>query len=145
MFLCLFILFNLLCLESSFCRLEGHSSCYLWGLPSKVGSDKCFMKFSWLAGVMPTFFWIQLDLFFPKSNALSSSLFCSFYSLGMALAAFLLMAGLYFLFWWMFGMRHLALELAGFWMGPRLCIELEAFVRALTDKCSIWSGVLRWS
>lgn len=92
---CLFILFNLLCLRSSFCRLEGHSSCYLWGLPPKVGSDKCLMKFSWLARVMPTFFWMQLDLFSPKGNALSSSLFFSFYSHGMALAAFLLMAGLY--------------------------------------------------
>ena len=55
-----------------------------------MGSDKCLMKFSWFAGVMPMFFWIQLDLFSPKGNALSSSLSCNFYSLGMALAAFLL-------------------------------------------------------
>ena len=42
-FLCLLILFNLLCLGSPFCRLQVHSSCCFWCLPpvGEVGSVAC--------------------------------------------------------------------------------------------------------
>ena len=43
MFLCLFILFNLLCLLSLFHRLQGHSSSYLWSLiiVDEIGPMPC--------------------------------------------------------------------------------------------------------
>ena len=42
-FLCLLILFNLLCLGSRFLGLQVHSSCYFWCLPpvGEVGSVAC--------------------------------------------------------------------------------------------------------
>ena len=43
MFLCLLILFNLLCLGFPFCRLQVYSCCCFWCLPTvgKVGSMGC--------------------------------------------------------------------------------------------------------
>ena len=43
MFLCIFILSDLLCLRSPFCRLQGHSSSCFWCLPpvGEVGSVAC--------------------------------------------------------------------------------------------------------
>ena len=51
----------------------------------------------------------------------------------MAWAAYVLMGMVLFLFYWWFGMRCLALELAGLWVGPGLSAEMEAFGRALPN------------
>ena len=72
-FLCLFILSNLLCLSSPFPRLQSHSSSYFWSLPlvGEVSSVVCigftlggtafcreevFFPFSW-AGLCEVVFW----------------------------------------------------------------------------------------
>ena len=87
MFLCLSILFNLLCLESSFCRLEGCSSSWLWGVAPWVGLDQCHMQVSWLGGLVPIFLWLEWDLVSLKGSAISSSVFWGVYGFSMALSS----------------------------------------------------------
>jgi len=51
---------------------------------------------------------------------------------GMALTTCLLLGRFMFLFCYVFGV-NLALESADLWVGPDLSVEVEVFVRALTD------------
>ena len=87
MFLCLFILFNLLCLGSLFCRLEGHCSSYLWNLSPWVLLDQCLVKVSWPSRPPPAFCWMELDHVSLKGNIMPSSVFLCVYGLSMALGS----------------------------------------------------------
>lgn len=87
-----------------------------------VGWDQCLVKVSWLEGLVPVSWWMELDLVFLEGSAVSSSVFWGVYWFRMALAACLLMCNVV-LFCWRIGVGHSALELAGFWVG--LCLSVE--------------------
>ena len=53
--------------------------CPLW-----IGLRQCLVNVSWLGGLVPIFWWIKLDFISLKDSAMSSSVFCSVYELGMA-------------------------------------------------------------
>ena len=76
-----FHLFNLLCLESPFCRLQGRRSSYLW----RVGLD--LVKLYWLGGLVPVLWWMELDLVSLKGSVMSSSVSWGDYGFGMALGS----------------------------------------------------------
>ena len=98
MFLCLFILFNLLFLGSLFCRLEGHCSSYLWNLSPGVLLDQCLVTVSWPSRPPPAFCWMELDHVSPKGNIMPSSVFLCVYGLSMALGS-LFINRQYFVLW----------------------------------------------
>ena len=60
MFVCPSILFNLQCLWSLFCRLQGHNS-YLWSLSPLGGIVVSCEDFSW-GGLVSVFWSVELDL-----------------------------------------------------------------------------------
>ena len=74
-FLCLLILFNLLCLGSPFHRLQVHSSHCFWCMPpvGKVCSVCCVA--SWWRGLVPVFWWMRLDLVFLVGRTVSGRMF----------------------------------------------------------------------
>lgn len=52
-----------------------------------MGLDKCLVKFSWLGGFVPIFWWMELDLVPLKCSAMSSSVFWGVFHLAMALGS----------------------------------------------------------
>ena len=52
--------------------------------------------------------------------------------------ACLLMGSIVFLLCYLLGMRHLALEFAGIWVGSSLTVEMKACEDLLTNYYSIW-------
>ena len=49
--------------------------------------DQCFVKVSFLGGLMPVFWWMELDLVSLRGTAESSSVFWGVYGLGIALGS----------------------------------------------------------
>ena len=49
--------------------------------------DQCFVKVSFLGGLMPVFWWMELDLVSLRGSAESSSVFWGVYGLGIALGS----------------------------------------------------------
>ena len=133
MFLCLFISFDLLCLWSPFCRLQGCSPSCLWSLPS-IGQNGLVPFEGFLVGETGA-----CVLMGGTGPCLSEGQWHVQWcvgvvlELGMAWAAYLLIGMVVFLFQWWFGMRFLALELAGLWVGSGLSVEMEALGRALSS------------
>ena len=87
MFLCLFILFRLLCLEWPFCRLEVVVPLYCGACSLWVGLDEWLVKMSWLGKLPSVFWWVELDLFSLKCNEVSSIEFWGVYGFGIALGS----------------------------------------------------------
>ena len=86
-FLCLLILFKLLCLRSSFCRLQGHSPSYFCCL-SPVGENGPVACVGFLVGeLVPVFWCVELDLFPLMGRAASGGVFCSVSELSMTLGS----------------------------------------------------------
>ena len=52
-----------------------------------MGLDQCLVKVSWFRGLMPVFWWIELDLVPLKGSSRSNSVFSGIYGLGMALGS----------------------------------------------------------
>ena len=134
MFLCLFLSFNLLCLESPFFRLEGLNSSLLWFLPPQwMGLDHCLVKVSLLANLClcsGRWSWI-----FSLWRAVPCTVMLFGLSTGFMWlwAAYLLMCRIVFLICWRIGMGCPAPELAGFWVGLGLDVEMVAFWRAFAN------------
>ena len=61
MFVCFFILFNLLCLGSPFSRMKVIVPLNCGVCPQWVGLDQCPMKVSWLRGTVSVSWWLVLD------------------------------------------------------------------------------------
>ena len=83
-FLCLFILFTLLCLGSPFAgwRVIVSLNCgvsSLW-----VGLDQWLVKISWLGKLMSVFWWMELDLISLEDSTVSNSEFWCVYGFAMA-------------------------------------------------------------
>lgn len=73
---------------SPFCRLEGHISSSVVESarpPRQVGLDQCLVNLSWLWGLVPVFYWIEVGLVTLKGNAMSCSMFWSAYEFYMTL------------------------------------------------------------
>ena len=125
MFLWLFIWFNLLCLGSPFCRLEGQVPLIVESAPRGWGWTSALWRFSgW---------WMELDLVSLKGSAMSSSAFWCVCGFGMLWAAVLLMCRVVLLSCWRIAMEHLSLELADLRVGFDLSVEMETFGRALIN------------
>ena len=91
------------------------------------------MKVFRLGRLPPTFFWMELDLVSLKVSALFSSVFWSVYGLGMVLGILSANRQSCVPVLLMIVVRHLALKLAGFWVGSGLSVEMETFGRVLTN------------
>ena len=141
-FLSLFILFRLLCLEWPFCRLEVVVPLYCGACSLWVGLDEWLVKVFWLGKLASLFWWVELDLFSLKCNEVSSSEF----GVGLVwlLAACIFVLRVMFLCCWRISLVCLALKLVGSW------VELGFSVwRLLNELLSIYvpwsqefSGVL---
>ena len=70
----LFILLNLLCLWSPFCRLEGHSS-LLWNLPLMGGIGPVLCQGFLVWQPVAVFWWLGLDFVPVKGSTMSSGVF----------------------------------------------------------------------
>ena len=97
------------------------------------GLDQCLVKVSWLGGFVPVLWWVELDLVSLKVSALFSSVFWSVYGLGMVLGILSANRQSCVPVLLMIVVRHLALKLAGFWVGSGLSVEMETFGRVLTN------------
>ena len=71
-FLCLFILFKLLCLRWPFCILAVCGSSLLWRSSLWVGLDGWLVNVSWLEKLVSVFWWVELDFFSLECNEVSS-------------------------------------------------------------------------
>lgn len=84
-FLCLFLLFNLLCLTSPLCSLNGCSSSYLWSLLSlvQVSHVTCEVSGCWDTHLCS----VEWSWIFLMCSATTSSVFWCVYRLGIALGS----------------------------------------------------------
>ena len=73
-FPCLLILSKLLCLRSSFCRLQGRSSSYFW-CPSPVSDVGPAAWVGFLLGGTAVFWWVELHLVPLMGRAASGARF----------------------------------------------------------------------
>lgn len=87
MFVCFFILLNLLSLGSPFSRMKVIVPLNCGVCPQWVGLDQCPMKVSWLRGTVSVSWWMELDRVSLKGSAMSSSVFWGVYRFGMALVS----------------------------------------------------------
>ena len=74
-FLCLFILFILLCLGWPFHILEVCGSFLLWRSLAVNGLDLWLVKVSWLGKLVLVLWWVELDFFSLEWNEVSSNKF----------------------------------------------------------------------
>ena len=112
MFPCLFLSFNLLCLGSPFrsCKVVVHvvdlvPSWWVW--------TSALWSFTWWWGLVPVFWWLELDLVSLKGSTTSSGLCGVSVNKVWHWDTPLLLGSVMFMFCWWFGIRHLALELSG--------------------------------
>ena len=117
MFLCLFIClsFCVWSLLSAGWKAVVPLNCGVY--PLWLGLDQCFVKISWLRGLVTVFWWMELDLAPWKAVPCPVVYFVVSMVLVWLWAAFLLMGKFAFLFCCMFGVSCPTLELAGLWLG----------------------------
>ena len=72
-FLCLFILFRLLCLGWPLCILAVCDSSLMCKFLSVGGLDEWLVKVSWLGKLVLVFWWVELDFFSLECNEVSSN------------------------------------------------------------------------
>ena len=139
-FLCLFILFRLLCLGWPFCRLKVCVSSLLWwflpvggvGLVACQGflvREACMFSGGWSWSSSP---W----------NLVASSECWFAMGLVWLQEAYTLMLRSLFLHCWRISMIFLALGLVSSWVELGFCVSMEAFRWAVVDWISWESGVL---
>ena len=100
--------------------------------PLWIGLRQCLVNVSWLGGLVPIFWWIKLDFISLKDSAMSSSVFCSVYELGMAsgsLSASVQSCAPILL---RIGMGHLTMKLSSLWVWFGPSVDTESFGRTLT-------------
>ena len=91
------------------------------------------VKVSWWGELVPVLWWMKLNL------SLCRAVLCLVVCLGMSVdlvwlwTTCLLMGRVVFLLGQLLGVRRLALEITGLWVGPGDSAEMEAFGRALAD------------
>jgi len=86
-FLCLFILFILLCFGWPFCILAVGGSSLLWRFLMWVGLDGWLGKVPWLGKLVSVFWWMELDYFSLECNEMTSNEFWDVSGFGVTLGS----------------------------------------------------------
>ena len=127
-FLCLFILFRLLCWSGLSVFWWCVVPFYCGGFSQWVGLDDWLVEVSWLGKLVSMFWWGELVFFSLECNGVSSSEFWDG-SMGLVWlwAACILMLRAIFLHCWRICVVCLALEVIGSWVVVGFSVGMEAF------------------